>query len=95
MKAERVLAGLSCSQVLASLTDYLDGELAPDARAALEAHVRACEHCARFGGVFAAVVRGLRERLGSAALDPGVGARLRTKLSAQLGASDERRDEPR
>ncbi len=88
MKAERNIAGLSCSQVLASLTEYLDGELAPDARAALEAHVSACEHCARFGGVFAAAVRGLRERLGAATLATDVGARLKTQLDARLARAD-------
>lgn len=85
MKAERNIAGLSCSQVLESLTEYLDGELAPDARTALEAHVSACDHCARFGGVFAAAVRGLRERLSATSIDPGVGTRLGRNLKAQLG----------
>lgn len=71
---------LDCGEVLARLSDYVDGELAAPARAAVEAHVRQCPDCARFGGAFAGVLTALRERLrgpdGAAPLDPGVAARL-------------------
>lgn len=63
MKGERLVGGLTCSQVLARLSDYLDGDLDPAAREPLETHVRGCDHCTRFGGVFATVVGALRERL--------------------------------
>lgn len=66
MNHERIVAGLSCGQVLAGLSDYMDGELPHGQREQVEAHVRGCELCARFGGVFAATVRGLRLRLGAA-----------------------------
>ena len=61
MAAERIIAGLSCSEVLARLRDFLDDTLAPDARAAVRAHVSACTECGRFGGAYASVVRALRE----------------------------------
>jgi anti-sigma factor RsiW len=66
MKREQTVGGLSCGQVLAGLSDYLDGEMPAAQRDQVEAHVRGCALCARFGGVFAATVRGLRERLGAA-----------------------------
>lgn len=59
MASERVIAGLSCGDVLARLGDYLDGELSPEALSALQAHVAGCDACERFGGAYAAVVRAL------------------------------------
>jgi anti-sigma factor RsiW len=60
MAAERVIAGLSCGDVLARLGYYLDGELSPDALAAVQAHVAGCSECERFGGAYAKVVQALR-----------------------------------
>ncbi len=60
MKGERIVAGIACSQVLAQLSDYLDGDLAQAERARLESHVLQCEHCARFGGIFTDLIRSLR-----------------------------------
>jgi anti-sigma factor (TIGR02949 family) len=60
---EKVIAGLSCSDVLARLSDYVDGELPADERARVEEHLRGCDGCARFGGAFGATVRALREHL--------------------------------
>lgn len=63
MKGERVVAGLACSEVLARLSSYLDGELSADERARLEAHVVGCDGCARFGGRFGATIGALRASL--------------------------------
>lgn len=86
MTSRPAYGGLTCSEVLAHLSDYLDGDLASDLRTGLEAHVRECPDCARFGGAFAAVLQRLRDELRSGAgwgaaasgesLDPGVAARL-------------------
>lgn len=54
------IAGITCSQVIDVLSDHVDGELADEVRARVEAHVAACSNCERFGGVFAEVIRGLR-----------------------------------
>jgi anti-sigma factor (TIGR02949 family) len=67
MKLDDQVAGIRCSEVLARLSDYLDGEVSPDERARIEAHVQACENCARFGGAFAATVGALRRTLGAEA----------------------------
>jgi anti-sigma factor RsiW len=63
IQGEKVVAGLSCSEVLAVLSDYVDGDLAPAPRAQVEAHLRGCAACARFGGEFSATVRALRAGL--------------------------------
>jgi anti-sigma factor RsiW len=78
---EKVIAGLSCSDVLARLSDYLDGDLAAEERARVEEHLRGCEGCARFGGEFAATVRGLRAHLGApTSVSGGLRERLRRAL---------------
>lgn len=82
MKNERDVAGLRCREVLARLSEYLDGTLAAEERARLEAHVAACDHCARFGGVFAATMASLRRRLARPEpLAEGVRTRLARRLA--------------
>jgi len=36
---------MTCQDVLASLSDYLDGETLPDQRVAIEQHLAACAAC--------------------------------------------------
>jgi anti-sigma factor (TIGR02949 family) len=59
----RNVGGLFCFEVLAQLSDYLDDELEPQARAKIEAHLAGCDACTRFGGEFGAVVTALRTKL--------------------------------
>jgi anti-sigma factor RsiW len=78
---EKVIAGLSCSDVLARLSDYVDGDLSAEERGRVEEHLRGCEGCARFGGDFAATVRALRAHLGAPARVSGeLKERLRRAL---------------
>lgn len=78
---EREVAGLTCSQVMAALSDYADGEAPPDLKAQVDAHVAGCGRCARFGAAFAALLAALRRQLGPPddALRDAV-ARVRTAL---------------
>lgn len=78
---EKVIAGLSCSDVLARLSDYVDGDLAADERARLELHLAGCDGCARFGGEFSATVRALHAHLAGAARVPD---RLRARFREAL-----------
>ena len=81
---DRMVAGLRCREVLAELSDLLDGLLPPPRVAAIRAHLAGCRACDRFGrdvaGVLAAVRAGLAE---PPALDPAVERRLRARLAAE------------
>ncbi len=81
---EKVIGGLSCSDVLALLSDYLDGDLEAGARQRVEEHLRGCDGCARFGGQFKVTVQALKSHLRRApAVPPGVLDRLRVALDEE------------
>ncbi len=82
---DREVAGIRCTAVMAELSDYLDRELSGARRAQIEAHVRGCDWCERFGGEFAAVVGALRRQLGVAdEPETGVRRRLRERLAGEV-----------
>ena len=89
MDGERTVFGLSCSQVLALLSDYLDHDLAASQQECVEGHLRGCEGCARFGGAFSATVRALREQLaGPQGAPPSVRTRLLEALRGESGRGE-------
>jgi anti-sigma factor RsiW len=57
---DRIVAGVSCREVLAELSDWVDGDLSADRAAMLGRHVAGCDVCESFGGRFGAVVRRLK-----------------------------------
>ncbi|MBK8254762.1 MAG: zf-HC2 domain-containing protein [Polyangiaceae bacterium] len=57
----RLVAGLLCTQVLAQLSAYLDGELSEAEVEQIRSHVQGCTTCEEFGGRFATAVQKLRE----------------------------------
>lgn len=81
MAIERYVAGLRCGEVLAEMSDFLDGELVAARRAQVEAHLRGCDVCERFGGAFSAAIQALKlggfQRTVEA---PAVFERLRIRL---------------
>jgi len=78
---EREVAGLKCSDVMADLSRYLDGDLPPVRAAQIEAHVSQCQQCARFGASFASLIDQVRDRLRTPDPVPSdVAARLQMAL---------------
>jgi anti-sigma factor RsiW len=78
---EREVAGLKCSEVMAELSRYLEGDLAPDRSAQIEAHVSECQACAAFGEGFGRMIEAVRTRLGEPEPVPAdVAVRLRAAL---------------
>ena len=65
------------------LSDYLDDELELVEREQVEDHLRGCDTCERFGGVFASVIKTLREELAKPTpLDSELERRLQERLLA-------------
>ena len=81
MIGERRVAGLLCSEILEGLSEYLDGGLDAETRARVEAHVRDCDACTRFGGRFAATMARLRQSLTEVSVPSGVAERLRARMA--------------
>ena len=86
MKVDRQVAGLWCHDVLEKLSDYMDSDLPVAERERVEAHLRGCDACARFGGDFAATVGALRRHL--LAEVPELGG-LRQRVRAAIAAKDD------
>lgn len=78
---DREISGIRCMAVLAKLSDYLDGDLTPEARAQIDAHLSGCDWCLRFGGEMSQLIGGLHRQLGGTIeLDPAVAERLRLRV---------------
>lgn len=58
---ERVAAGLHCGEVLADLTEHLDGRLSRDRGQRLDEHLEECAGCRHFESAVTAGVRALRQ----------------------------------
>jgi anti-sigma factor RsiW len=81
-----MVAGIRCIEVLERLSDYLDGDVTLDERTRIEAHLRGCDQCERFGGRMSSIVKTLRETLKEPEpLEDGVARRLQDRLKKELG----------
>jgi anti-sigma factor RsiW len=61
MAEPKEVGGLHCFEVLAKLSEYVDGTLPAEERAKVDAHLAQCDACTSFGGEFQTVVRALRQ----------------------------------
>ncbi|MCA2982336.1 MAG: anti-sigma factor family protein [Gemmatimonas sp.] len=76
---DTIVAGVRCRDVLADLSDFLDGALGAPRVAELQGHLAACSNCARFGGHIARTLTALRRAMPEETRDqgPAVLARIR------------------
>lgn len=82
---DRKVGSLRCSEVLARLSEYIDGELPSETVAAIHEHVGGCTVCEQFGGRFSRAVATMRRTLGAPiSIDEALVTRLRARL---LGAT--------
>ena len=72
----------TCADVVALLSDYLDGSLAPGVRAALERHLAGCAACAEYLRSLRTTVLAV-SRLHSGGLPDELRGRLRSFLALQ------------
>lgn len=85
---DRLVAGLTCREVLHDLSDFMDGTLTGERVAQLQAHLADCDTCARFGGNVASAVQALRHaRPAPDDMPDGAAGRLRTRLRAESARS--------
>lgn len=61
MEGERIVAGLHCGEVLADLSEHLDGRLGFDRAGRIDEHLAGCAECGRLLGEITAAVRALRQ----------------------------------
>ncbi len=84
MAHNRDVAGIYCSEVLAGLSDYLDGDLCDRDVERVQAHLRGCDWCERFGSQMSAVVGQLKKELASAPrVQPDMAARLLSRIESE------------
>lgn len=83
---DRVVAGISCREVLHRLSPLLDGELSAHESASVTEHLAGCDTCARFGGHVGAMVQQLRGSLDTPRpLPMDTAQRLRDDIMARVG----------
>jgi len=86
LREEQVAAGLHCGEVLADLTEHLDGRLSRDRAQRIDEHLEDCLGCRLFESAVTAVVRALRQ-LPDEALPPEVEESLLDALRPGEAAS--------
>jgi anti-sigma factor RsiW len=84
MEGERIFGGLRCGEVLAEMSELLDGTLSPARVRQLQEHVRGCDLCAKLSGELSAAVHALREGLREPALDDAIANRLLLRLKREI-----------
>lgn len=74
---------LNCKEVWRVVSDYIDGDVAPEVRRRIEAHLAQCRHCAALiDSTHNVVVLIADERV--IALPAGFSERLRRRIDAEI-----------
>ncbi len=81
MPEDTVIAGISCSQVHAHLSDFVDGVLPAEKVEALKGHLGECAHCSRFGAEFTETLGQLKAQLSP---EPELADDIAARLAARL-----------
>ncbi len=76
----RLVAGVRCDEVLAELSDFLDGSLAPEREQQLRAHVAECNACECFGADVQTALQALRTTREAASLSDDLSERLAQRI---------------
>jgi anti-sigma factor RsiW len=79
---DRVIAGLRCRDLLSLVTDYVDGDLNDEEVVRVDAHLRGCVHCGKFGGEYGALVGELKSHFKAPPVNADVRARLANRMEA-------------
>ena len=69
-RKEQFLGGLHCSQVLESLSDYLDDQCETELKKSIQSHLELCDLCESFGNGFSTMLARFKEH-SSEAPEPG------------------------
>ena len=86
MAIEREVAGMRCGEVLAELSDYLDGDIHAERRTQITAHLKGCDVCERFGSTFTTAIHTIRHGdHGQSGENSAVFERLRVRLEKAAG----------
>lgn len=82
---DRNILEISCEHAIQQISAYLDGDISPELRARIEAHVRNCRHCA---AVLDGTSNTLRLLADGRVLDlpDGFSERLHARLAAHIAA---------
>lgn len=78
----RLVAGVQCNEVLAELSDFLDGNLGAEREQQLRAHVAQCNACECFGADVQTALQALRTHREAAPLSDDVSKRLAQRIKA-------------
>jgi anti-sigma factor (TIGR02949 family) len=87
MAHDRLVSSIRCLEVLENLSAYVDRELPHERAEQIEAHLRGCNWCERFGGEFSEAIAFLKSSAAAAQPVPGaLRARLRARLRKEMEA---------
>ena len=77
---------INCSQIIAQLSDYLDGEVSPETRQMVENHLAKCHRCSLVYSTTRQTLRIVTDS-GAFAIPVAVGTRLHTRVREILAGS--------